>query len=102
LDVETPASDEVRDALPGLRRACRVRAPVRHFAFDMLDRAVAHRAARRHLELRIACSLLTRVDLDPHDLWDDVTCALDDHAVALPYVEPMDLVQVVKGRALHR
>src|SRR5438105_263275 len=80
-DVEAATPDEMRDALPGLRRAHGIRAAVGDFAFEVLDRAVAHRAPRRHLELGIALPLFTRVDLDPHHLGDDVTGALDDHAV---------------------
>ena len=65
----------------------------------MDHRPVANGAAGRHVELRVVLPLLARLGLDTHDLGDDVSGALDDHAVPLAHVESSHLVEVVQGRS---
>src|SRR5438876_231384 len=99
LDVHAPARYEVSDALAGLRRARRVAAVVRDLAFGMNDQAVAYRATLGHHKLRVLVPLLASIRVDAHHLGNDISGALDHDAIALPHVEPSDLVEVVERRS---
>ena len=100
LDVHRPARAVVHERFLEARGTGRVRAPDHHLALRARGRRPADRAPIREDEwFRVGRPLL-RDDAD--DVRDDVAGALDDHGVALAHVEPLDLVDVVEGRAADR